>query len=354
MKCNARKLFTALLAGGMFLSLGTCAVTEAAEQVPDKIANTGAAKTTVQIPAKHVPSKTLAIRITKAPVLDYPDIEYTKVPMVNYAPGSEVGLQMDILRPMRENEKVPAVIFVAGGGFTTCNRFTYYQQRTRLAEEGYLVATINYRLVPNAMFPQPLEDVKTAIRYIRSHAAQYGVNPDKIAVMGDSAGGYLTAMTAATNGLKEFDKGDNLNVSSDIQCAVDVYGLSDLTRVGDDYEGTHRTAHASASATESLLVNGSTVSPGGVDGGILGNRERAAKANPMTYISAKTPPMLLFHGDNDQIVSPSQTDILFQALQAKGIKSERYVVPGANHADIYWYQDKFMDVVVDFLNKHLK
>ena len=170
MKCNAKRLFTALMAGGLLLTMGAGSVTEAAE---------------------HVPSKTLNIEITKAPVLDYPDIEYTKVPMVNYAPGSEVGLQMDILRPMRENEKVPAVIFVAGGGFTTCNRFTYYQQRTRLAEEGYLVATINYRLVPNAMFPQPLEDVKSAIRYIRSHADQYGVNPDKIAVMGDSAGGYL-------------------------------------------------------------------------------------------------------------------------------------------------------------------
>lgn len=77
--------------------------------------------------------------------------------------------------------------------------------------------------------------MKASIRYLKTHADQFGIDPERIGIIGGSAGGYLTAMAATTSGTTTFDKGDNLQVGSDVKAAVDLYGLSDLTRIGDDY-----------------------------------------------------------------------------------------------------------------------
>jgi acetyl esterase/lipase len=200
-------------------------------------------------------------------------------------------------------------------------------------------------------FPGPLEDVKTAIRYLRTNAAKFGIDPTKIAVMGESAGGYYAAMAATTNGVKEFDKGEYLNQSSDVQAAVDLYGLSDLTKVGNDFSNEIKEAHKSPAVPEAMLVNGIPFQAGG---SILSNPEKAKKANPITYISKQTPPFLLMNGDADNVVSPSQTKILHEALLSHNIDSTRYVIKGADHAGLLWYQPEIMDIVIKFLDKNLK
>ncbi len=121
-----------------------------------------------------------------------------------------------------------------------------------LAEAGYVVASIQYRVAPTARFPEPLEDVKSSIRYLKAHADQFGIEPERIGIIGGSADGYLTAMAATTSGTTTFDKGDNLQVGSDVKAAVDLYGLSDLTRIGDDYSDAVKKAHQSPGATEAL------------------------------------------------------------------------------------------------------
>lgn len=98
-----------------------------------------------------------------------------------------------------------------------------------------MVGSINYRVAPTARFPEPLEDVKAAIRYLKANAAKWGIDSEHVGIVGGSAGGYLTAMAATTSGTKRFDKGENLQVTSDVQAAVDLYGLSDLTQVGSDF-----------------------------------------------------------------------------------------------------------------------
>lgn len=92
----------------------------------------------------------------------------------------------------------------------------YLQQRLQIAEAGYVVASIEYIKVPTRVFPEPLEDVKSAIRFLRANSDRYGIDKNKIAVMGSSAGGYLVAITGITNGYRQFDKGDNLNQSSNV------------------------------------------------------------------------------------------------------------------------------------------
>ena len=93
---------------------------------------------------------------------------------------------------------------------------------------------------------------------------------------------------------------------------------------------------------------------GGRDGGINADAAAAKAANPITYIGKNSAPMLLMHGTGDYIVSPSQTDLLFQALQKADIPSDRYLVEGAAHGGIYWNQAEVLNVITNFFNKYLK
>lgn len=299
-------------------------------------------------PAK-AESKVLNVTPTKTEVSYIPDIVYSQVPSRGF---QNISLQMDILQPKTEAKK-PAILFVTGGGFINANRANGLQLREKLADAGYVVASINYRVAPTATFPQPLEDVKSAIRYLKANADKFGIDARRVGIVGGSAGGYLSAMTGTTSGTKTFDKGDNLNFDSTVRCAVDLYGISDPTKIGADFPADVQKKHQSAGATEALWVNGSPVF-GGKDGGILADKEAAEKANPIHYISKSSAPMLLMHGTADTVVSPSQTELLYQALQQKGIESERYVIPHAQHGGVYWVQDNVIDVITAFFNKHLK
>lgn len=239
---------------------------------------------TKDMPGK-VESTLLSVPVKTPLINQISDVVYEQVPMRGYP---NVAMKMDILQP-KSDKKLPAIVYVTGGGFINANKDNGIQLRMHLAEAGYVVASIQYRVAPTGRFPQPLEDVKASIRYLKAHADQFGIDPDRVGIVGGSAGGYLTAMAGTTSGTTTFDKGDNLNVSSDVKAAVDLYGLSDLTRIGDDYSDAVKEAHKSAGATEALWVNGSPVF-GGKDGGILADREAAEKANPISYISKTSAP----------------------------------------------------------------
>lgn len=299
--------------------------------------------------APKAESKVLDVTLSRPAVKLISGVVYAQVPMRGY---DSVPLAMDLMVPQGK-ENMPAVIFITGGGFINANKDSYIQQRLDLAEQGYVTASVQYRVAPTSTFPAPLEDIKSAVRYLRAHAAQYHVDPAHIGLLGGSAGGYLAAIAGTTNGTRQFDTGENLDQSSDVQAVVDWYGVSDLASIGADYDGAVQQLHQSAGATEALWINGSPVF-GGIDGGIAANPEGVRAANPLTYISSQTPPFLLMHGDADVIVSPSQSDILHQALTAQGVESTRYVVHGAAHGGSYWVQPEIMKIVAAFFDKHLK
>jgi len=297
--------------------------------------------------AKPMDTHVIDVKMTVPPIKLDSDFTYSQTYNIM---GRPIQLSMDVIQPYA-TKPLPAVLFITGGGFMDAPKTKFIGQRVDMARAGYVVASIDYRVVPTVTFPGPLEDVKTAVRYLRANAAKFGIDPTKIAVMGESAGGYYAAMAATTNGVKEFDKGEYLNQSSDVQAVVDLYGLSDLTKVGDDFSREIKEAHKSPAVPEAMLVNGIPFQAGG---SILSNPEKAKKANPITYISKQTPPFLLMNGDADNVVSPSQTKILHEALLSHGIDSTRYVVKGADHAGLLWYQPEIMDVVIKFLDKNLK
>ncbi len=264
-------------------------------------------------------SKILNVTLKRPKIHFVPDVVYAQVPTFE---KPIQPLQTDLLIPQIP-KKLPAVIFVTGGGFISANRARMPQLRMHLAESGFVVASINYRTVPNSTFPAPLEDVKSAIRFLKASAQKFNVDAEKIFLIGDSAGGYLTAFAAVTNGDKIFNVGDNLHVSSKIAAAVNLFGFVDI-----------KSLKAFPQMLESLNVP-------------------VEETNPLNYISKNSAPMLLMHGSADNIVSPAQTDLLFQALKNHGVEAERYIVPNANHADDYWQQQEIFDVITEFLIRRL-
>lgn len=292
-------------------------------------------------------SKTIVIKPTALAVEMVPDIAYS---FTHNIMGRPLQLSMDLLKPYAE-KPLPAVVFITGGGFLDAPKSKFIGQRVDIARAGYVVASINYRVVPTVTFPGIVEDAKTAVRFLRANAKQFGIDPNHIAVMGESAGGYLAAMVGTTSGHKEFDQGEYLNQSSDVQAVVDLYGLSDLTKVGADFSDEIQKAHQSPAIPEAMLVNGIPWQGGG---SISEHPEKAKKANPVTWISEKTPPFLLMNGDADNVVSPSQSTLLHEALLAKNVSSTHYVIKGADHAGLMWYQPEVSKIIIDFFDKNLK
>lgn len=331
-----KKWLTALALSGFLLAGGSAFAMEPTINVDSSTAN---------MPNK-AESHLLKVNVVTPEIKQISGVVYEQVPSRGY---ENVAMKMDILKPQSKTP-LPAIVYVTGGGFINANKDNGIQLRMHLAEAGYVVASIEYRVAPTAVFPQPLEDVKASIRYLRANANKFNIDPDRIGIVGGSAGGYLTAMAGVTSGTTTFDKGENLDQSSSVKAAVD---LSGLTRIGDDYSDAVKEAHKSAGATEALWVNGSPVF-GGRDGGILADPAAAKAADPMTYVGKNSAPMLLMHGTKDFVVSPSQTDLLFQALRKEGIPSDRYLVEGAAHGGVYWYQAEALSIITDFFNKYLK
>ena len=259
------------------------------------------------------------------------------------------GLKMTLFVP-RTKEKKPAVLYFPGGGFTSADHEKFLEMRYALACAGYVVAACEYRAVPNK-FPALLEDAKAAVRWMRAHASEFGVDADRIGLLGDSAGGYVVQMAGATNGEKNWDVGDFKEVSSDVQAVVSIYGISDLTTIGEGIGNEN--VHASAAVTEALLLNGPAFKDF-AGASVNADPQKAKAASPIGHVDGTEPPFLLMHGSGDKVVSPLQSKKMFEALQNKKVEAEYFLVRGAEHGDLPWYQPGVISRVVNFFDRHLK
>ena len=259
------------------------------------------------------------------------------------------GLKMTLFVP-RTKEKKPAVLYFPGGGFTSADHEKFLEMRYALARAGYVVAACEYRAVPNK-FPALLEDAKAAVRWMRAHASEFGVDADRIGRLGDSAGGYVVQMAGATNGEKNWDVGDFKEVSSDVQAVVSIYGISDLTTIGEGIGNEN--VHASAAVTEALLLNGPAFKDF-AGASVNADPQKAKAASPIGHVDGTEPPFLLMHGSGDKVVSPLQSKKMFEALQNEKVEAEYVLVRGAEHGDLPWYQPGVISRVVNFFDRHLK
>ncbi|MCU1411131.1 MAG: hypothetical protein JWR04_1838 [Rhodoglobus sp.] len=267
------------------------------------------------------------------------------------------GVRMDLLVPTGV-ERPPVVLYVPGGGFIVSPKAANGALKRHLAEAGYAVASIEYRTVRNgATYVDGVSDVKSAVRYLRANAERFSIDPGRIALWGESAGGYLVAMAGLTDGDPRFESGENLEQSSAVQAVVDKFGGSNLSLIAAGFDEATVKANEGTQTSLAKYVFG----PEGRLA-LEDDPEAVTAADPASFATAGAPPFLLFHGTDDRIISPVQTAHLHSALLASGASSTRYLIDGAGHGDLavkggeekYWSTRAVLAVMVGFLDRHLK
>lgn len=282
---------------------------------------------------------------------DEPGVTY--VPNVEYERVDGVSRVLQILIPKNRNAKVaeaggaapqtyPCVVYVQGSAWMEQNVYANIPCIARLANRGFVVAIVQYRESALAEFPAPIQDARNAVRFMRVHAAEYAVDPARMAVMGDSSGGH-TAVYAGI--LHDDDTSANLfpGVSGEVGCIVNYYGSTDLTF--DD-------------SNPSTPNHNMPDSPEGMEMGGYNLRKNVAKRELLSVrcnIDKDTDiaPVLSFHGTKDRLVNTRCSVLLHQRLVETEHDSRLYLLRGADHGGPEFWTPTVLDLVEDFLREHV-
>jgi acetyl esterase/lipase len=270
---------------------------------------------------------------------DHPEVpENIKVSKdLVYKETPEKTLKLDVYHLDSLSSPRPLLVFIHGGSWKKGNKDDYRRYLVDYAAKGYVTATVAYRLSQEAIFPAQLDDVVCGIKWLKQHAKDYFIDPDKVAVIGGSAGGHL-AMLAGYHADDEDYQGecDSSSTGAEVQAVVNLYGPVDLTTdfainhpsvkqlIGADYSDESKSAYLGCS--------------------------------PITHISPDDPPTLTFHGTIDDIVPVVQGDMLDKALKANNVPSYYHRLEGWPHTmdlglKINNYCQYYMD---EFFAKYLK
>ncbi|MFP4054707.1 MAG: alpha/beta hydrolase fold domain-containing protein [Phycisphaerae bacterium] len=249
-----------------------------------------------------------------------------------FKPTPQVDLLLDVHLPEGEGP-FPVISWICGGGWKGMNKRGALGVVGCLVEAGFALVAANYRVTGQAPWPAQIEDCKAAIRWARAHGGQYDLDTDRFGVIGDSAGGHLAALVAAAGEARQFDVGEHLDQSSGVIAAVPIYPPTDFPR----WNGP-------LLPEITALLGGSIQEVPAV----------AVEASPITYVSPDTPPHLLIHGAEDDIVPTEQSYLYRNALEAAGVEVTLHVLPGVGHEGEKVYPNPDVQGwVTDFFNKHL-
>jgi len=231
---------------------------------------------------------------------------------VVFGKGGTQDLHAEIAYPKNATKPMPAIIYIHGGGWIGGSY--RHTPLMKIVTAGYFGASIEYRFSNVAKWPAQIQDCKLAVRWLRTNAAQYNIDPNRIGVWGDSAGGHLVTCLGTMADAKEYEgDGGYPGVSSAVQAVVDFFGPTDLTRA-DIY------SPAAIKLTEGLF---------GVP--YAQNPDLWKSGSPFFYVKAGDPPMLLVHGDSDGLVPFAQSTVFDEALTKAGVPHELLVVKNGDH-----------------------
>lgn len=260
-----------------------------------------------------------------------------------YARHGARDLQLDLYLPKaRAGKPIPGIVFVHGGGWRSGVRANFAPMAIRMAEHGYAAATISYRLSPEAPYPAAVIDARAALRWIRANAARYGIDPQRIAIGGGSAGGQIASLAGVTDGLARFDPDAGPGaVASSAQAIVNIDGLSDFSsEAARRYEDAPNKQPSSAGAW-------------------FGGRyaEKAAlwrEASPTFYVNPRTPP-ILFIGSAQPRFAVGREEMIVK-LDAAGVPSRVVLLPETPHS--FWLFDPWLQPTVEatvrFLDEQMR
>ncbi len=279
-----------------------------------------------------------------AKVIDPPRVDFEKEgmayePDVVYAVMAGVELKLDLFYKKDAERPMPAVVWFHGGGWSSEDLDRKYRpehQLAVLAREGFFIVSADYRLVQQSPFPACLEDCKCVIRWVRANAEKYGVDPGRIGVMGESAGGHLVALLGVTGGIAELEgDGPFREYPSDVQCVVPWYAPSDMSL---RMEGDRARAMAERFC--------------GTDD--LEKAARIMKAmSPILYMDREDlPPFLFVHGNADRLVNYRNSVDMCEKMKSHGRDAALVTVDGQGHG--FFDGDEYYEAMYAFFRKHLK
>jgi arylsulfatase A len=231
-----------------------------------------------------------------------------------YATYGQQRLSLDLYLPLGPAQDRPGVVVVRGGGWLVGDRKRFAHVASALADRGVVAASIEYRTADKALFPAAIQDVKAAIRWLRAHAAQYGIDPEAIGTIGGSSGAHMALLAALTAGMAEFEgTGGNPATPSNVQAAVAMAVPADLL----------------ALTPENKLTVGKFL------GSIPEqNAEAWRRASPISHARPDGPPVLLLHGADDDSVPTSQSTSFAEQYRRAGATAEVHILSHAPHA--FW------------------
>ncbi len=274
-----------------------------------------------------------AVVARESPVAGQP-VEIVSEQNVEYGRGGDEPLKLDLARPAAGGP-YPGVICIHGGGWRGGSKDSLRAVTTRLAKQGFVAITVQYRFAPKYPFPAQIEDVKCAVRWLRANAQKLGLNPDKIGAIGFSAGAHLSLMLGvmdAQDGLE--GNGGYAEQSSKVQAVVNFFGPADLRL---EYP---------------QIVHG--LLRDFVGGPIEDKADTIRAASPVTYLDAKDAPILTFHGTADPIVPYQQATVLNQVCQEKKLAHRLITVERGGHG---WGGEQMLDSLeqsLEFFQTELK
>ena len=235
-------------------------------------------------------------------------------------------LDLYLPKSRKAGEKSPAVLLIHGGGWKEGDKRQAREIEfgMTLAKNGFVAASINYALRSDGKFPLNLQDCKNGVRYLRAHADELGIDPNRISVMGGSAGGHLALLVAYTADQSNLAPSQPYpGVSDKVSSVVDFYGISNLaTRKETDPNGKPLKIEPLDSTTQSIF--GSTP-------------QDWKKASPVTYVKRDVPPTLILHGKKDTTVDSDQSQELADTLKKAGATYEIIWLPNAPHSFSFQY-----------------
>ena len=256
---------------------------------------------------------------------------------IEYSNPDGQHLQLNLARPKNATGALPAVLCIHGGGFRAGNRDGNNALCLNLVQRGFVAATVSYRLAPKYQFPAAVHDVKAAVRWLRANAAKYQINPARIGVTGDSAGGHLAQFLGVTAGVPEFEgDGGNAGQSSRVACVVNRYGPSDFTK------------------SYGKSVDAAEVLPLFLGGDLKTALPRHIQSSPLNWVTPNAAPTLILHGTEDQYVAYEQGVWMRDRLQACGVEVELLTFEGAKHGFKGADAEKAEQALLAFFEQRLK
>lgn len=266
-------------------------------------------------------------------------IRANEVELVNdivYGRGGDVALHLDLARPKDASQPSPCIVVIHGGAWRGGNKSMHANEIRRFAEQGYVSVSLQYRLCPKHPFPAQIEDVKCAVRFLREHADQYGIDKDRIGAIGFSAGAHLSMMLGVMDPKDGFEgEGGWPNQSSKVQAVVSFFGPTKLD--ADDLP------------SRSLpLVNDFI-------GGTKQEKAQAFRdASPLTYVSSGDAPMLLLQGTEDPLVPHTQAISMVSAMTKADVPGRIELMIDAGHGWGGEELQRTIDVSNQFFRRYLR